>query len=154
MRPRGDKTAPNGPGSSWASSPGVRANMQANRRRDTGPELAVRRLLHARGLRYRVDFAPLPALRRRRADIVFTARRIAVFIDGCFWHGCPAHWSLAKRNSEYWGAKVKRNRDRDADTTRQLTDAGWTVLRYWEHEDPARVAAAVAAEVDRAAPRR
>ncbi|WP_415296883.1 hypothetical protein [Cellulosimicrobium sp. SJTW-1] len=83
--------------------------MQAIRRRDTKPELAVRRVLHARGLRYRVDFAPLPGL-RRRADIVFTRARVAVFIDGCFWHGCPEHGQQAfKRNIDYWPSKIAGN---------------------------------------------
>lgn len=87
---------------SWASSEGTRLSMLGNRRRDTGPELAVRKLLHAGGLRYRVDVAPTTN-RRRRADIVFTRQRVAVFIDGCFWHGCPEHRSIPKANAEYWG---------------------------------------------------
>ena len=136
----GRPQAPGGPQGSWATS-----------RRDTGPELAVRRLLHASGLRYRVDVAPLPGLRRRRADIVFTARLVAVFIDGCFWHGCPEHWRLARQNTDYWGAKVQRNRDRDAETSDRLRDAGWTVLRFWEHEDPAAVADTITAVVVNAA---
>lgn len=108
--------------------------MQANRSRDTGPELAVRRLLHARGLRYRVAIQPLTEL-RRRADIVFTKQRIAVFIDGCFWHGCPEHGrSEFRHNVEYWPEKIAGNRRRDQGTTQLLTDAGWRVLRFWEHE--------------------
>jgi len=121
--------------------------MQANRSRDTGPELAVRRLIHAAGLRYRVDIRPLPDF-RRRADIVFTRQRIAVFIDGCFWHGCPEHGSRSfNENAAYWEQKISRNVDRDADTVERLEAAGWRVLRFWEHLDPAHVAEAIAKEV-------
>lgn len=116
--------------------------MLSNRRRDTGAELQVRRLLHAMGLRYRVDYAPLGG--RRRADIVFTRRRVAVFIDGCFWHGCPQHATLPRTNSDYWLPKLGRNIERDRETDALLRDAGWMVLRYWEHEPPADVAQAVA----------
>lgn len=126
---------------SWASSDGSRRSMRANRGRDTTPELAVRRLLHATGLRYRVDFAPLGG--RRRADIVFTRCRIAVFIDGCFWHGCPQHATLPKRNSEYWLPKLERNIARDIETNSALADAGWRVLRFWEHEPPEQVARSI-----------
>jgi DNA mismatch endonuclease (patch repair protein) len=106
--------------------------MVANRRRDTSPELAVRRLLHAAGCRYRVDFPPLGG--RRRADVVFTRHRIAVFIDGCYWHGCPEHGSLPKRNSDYWLPKLARNSERDRETDTLLRAAGWLPLRFWEHE--------------------
>lgn len=123
--------------------------MQANRSRDTQPELAVRRLLHAAGLRYRVAIRPVPTL-PRRADIVFTKSRIAVFIDGCFWHGCPQHGSRRfGTNSEYWTAKIARNKARDADTTDQLQRFGWTVLRYWEHADTFEVAGSIADRVHR-----
>lgn len=131
---------------SWASSPGVRARMQVQRVRDTSPELAVRRLLHAAGLRFRVDRAPLPNL-RRRADIVFGPSRVAVFIDGCFWHGCPEHGRRPVANSTYWSEKLSRNQARDADTDLQLAVAGWRVVRAWEHEPPAEVAARVAETV-------
>lgn len=100
---------------SWASSPGTRASMRANRRRDTKPELAVRRLVHAAGLRYRVDIAPLPDQKRLRADLVFTRARVAVFIDGCFWHGCPEHHTVAKTNAAFWSSKVTGNRERHRD---------------------------------------
>ncbi|MFC4827599.1 very short patch repair endonuclease [Agromyces aurantiacus] len=126
---------------SWASSDGVRKSMVANRRRDSGPELLVRKRLFAAGLRYRVDYAPLGG--RRRADIVFTRRRVAVFIDGCFWHGCPVHATIPKRNTDYWAPKLLRNIERDRETDRALHSAGWTVLRYWEHEDVDAVAASV-----------
>lgn len=128
--------------SSTASSPGVRRRMQCQRTRDTHPELAVRRLLHAQGLRYRVDRAPLPSL-RRRADIVFGPARVAVYIDGCFWHGCPVHGNQPRANSAYWAPKLAGNRQRDTNTDRHLADAGWTVIRAWEHEDPQLVAARV-----------
>lgn len=132
---------------SWASSPGRRRNMQANRSRDTKPELAVRRLLHARGFRYRVATTPVTGL-RRRADIVFTKQRIAVFIDGCFWHGCAEHGrGNFQHNIDYWPAKIATNMARDLDTTARLADSGWRVLRFWEHESPAEVASAIADEV-------
>ncbi|GAA1679653.1 very short patch repair endonuclease [Microbacterium lacus] len=136
---------------SWASTPGSRASMQSNRGRDTAPELAVRRRLHAMGLRYRASVRPMPNL-RRTADIVFTRARIAVFIDGCFWHGCPEHYQAPVRNGDFWLAKRQRNRERDAETDAALTAAGWTPLRFWEHEvraDPALVAATIAAAVRR-----
>ena len=107
--------------------------MQGNRRRDTAPELAIRRLLHANGLRYRVDY-PLPFDRRRKADIVFTRWRIAVFVDGCFWHGCPEHASWPKSNAQFWRDKIEANRARDADTDRRLSASGWRVIRVWAHE--------------------
>jgi len=132
---------------SWASSPNARLTMRRNRSRDTKPEWAVRRLLHAAGLRYRVAFRPLPGV-RRTADIVFTRQRIAIFIDGCFWHGCPEHQGpLPKANASYWSAKLTRNVERDAETTTLLTDAGWSVLRYWEHEPAAEVAEEIIAAV-------
>lgn len=126
--------------------------MQANRSRDTRPELEVRRRLHRLGLRYRVAMAPEAGL-RRRADIVFTRARIAVFIDGCFWHGCPEHGRLNfNYNADYWPAKIAANVARDADTNARLKDAGWTVLRFWEHEDATDVAEnvqrAIGAKVD------
>ncbi len=121
--------------------------MRANRSRDTVPELAVRRLLHARGFRYRVDVRPLPSL-RRKADVVFTRTRIAVFIDGCFWHGCEQHFVMPKANASYWQQKIARNRDRDVVTSRLLVEAGWTVLRYWEHQRPEEVVAAIAFTVE------
>lgn len=137
--------------SSWASSPEVRARMQRQRTRDTEPELAIRRLVHVAGLRYRVDVAPLPEL-RRRADVVFRPARVALFVDGCFWHGCPQHGSRrTTANTEYWSAKVQRNQARDRDTDERLRAAGWLPLRVWEHDEPEAVAATVIAVVrDRA----
>lgn len=127
---------------SWASSDGVRRSMRGNRGRDTGPEMAVRRLLHARGLRYRVDLAPVAGV-RRRADLVFTRARVAVFIDGCFWHGCPQHATWPKVNADFWHQKIEGNRARDRDTDQRLREAEWTVLRFWEHEAPEDVAEAI-----------
>jgi DNA mismatch endonuclease (patch repair protein) len=120
--------------------------MQANRQRDTSPEIAVRRILHAHGLRYRVDVRPEPGI-RRRADIVFPRRKLAVFIDGCFWHGCPQHGSRSfKTNAAFWELKIERNMARDLDTTARLEAAGWRVLRFWEHLDPATVATLIESE--------
>ena len=123
--------------------------MRGNRRRDTTPELAVRRLLHAMGLRYRVDYS-LPFDRRRKADVVFSRQRVAVFIDGCFWHGCPQHYVAPKSHDEYWRRKVEGNRQRDRQTTSLLEEQGWLVLRFWEHE-PAEAAAAAIKDAVRAA---
>ena len=125
--------------------------MQGNRARDTKPEVAVRRLVHAAGLRYRVDFRPLTSL-NRRADMVFVRLKIAVFIDGCFWHGCPEHHTVSRSNEAYWSEKVRRNRERDRHTDQVLETEDWTVLRAWEHEPAEEVAARVigAVEVRRA----
>lgn len=128
--------------SSWATSEATRRSMQGNRGRDTGPEIAVRRIVHSRGLRYRVDARPLAAL-NRRADLVFSRAKVAVFIDGCFWHGCPDHHTVAKANATYWAEKVAGNRRRDLDTSERLKDAGWLVLRFWEHQPPSEVAEAI-----------
>lgn len=127
---------------SWASSEHARVAMKANRSRDTNPELAVRRILHSRGFRYRVDVRPLPPL-RRRADIVFTRVLLAVFIDGCYWHGCDQHFVMPKSNASYWEQKITGNRNRDAATDELLREAGWTVLRFWEHEVPDEVATTI-----------
>ena len=121
------------------SSYTAQQTMKANRRRDTRAELAVRRLLHRAGARYRVDYAPDPADRRRKADIVFTRARIAVFIDGCFWHGCPQHYIPPKSNADYWLPKIEGNRKRDADPSAHLKAVRWRVLRFWEHEDPVAI---------------
>lgn len=116
--------------------------MQGNRKRDTRPELLLRQELHARGLRFRIDLpVRVDGLRAVRVDIAFTRRRLLVFVDGCFWHGCPLHGTRPRTNAGYWSAKIATNRDRDARQTEALERAGWTVLRVWEHE-PAREAAA------------
>ncbi|MFJ4865461.1 MULTISPECIES: very short patch repair endonuclease [unclassified Streptomyces] len=121
------------------SSPGVSARMSRQASRDTTQELAVRRLLHASGLRYRVNL-PVPGIRRRTIDIAFTRARIAVFLDGCFWHGCPEHATRPKANAEWWRTKLEKNMSRDRETTAHLETTGWTVLRFWEHETPEAVA--------------
>lgn len=133
--------------SSTASSPGVRSRMQAQRTRDTAPEIAVRRLLHAAGLRYRVDRPPLPGW-RGRADLVFGPARVAVYVDGCFWHGCPEHSRIPRSNHAYWDPKLAANQARDRATDARLAAAGWAVVRVWEHEDPALVAVRVKAVVE------
>jgi len=109
--------------------------MQLQRTRDTAPEVALRRLLHADGLRYRVDRSPLRGV-RRRADLVFGPARVAVYVDGCFWHGCPQHGTRPTANREWWLEKINTNKARDADTDRQLAAAGWLGVRVWEHDDP------------------
>jgi DNA mismatch endonuclease (patch repair protein) len=115
-------------------SPGRSANMKANRRSDTKPEMALRRALHARGYRYRKDHRlDLSDGRRVRPDIVFTARRVAVFVDGCFWHACPEHGSKPKNNEWYWSPKLQRNVDRDRANNVALAEGGWQVVRLWEH---------------------
>ncbi|WP_078513298.1 very short patch repair endonuclease [Streptomyces purpureus] len=136
------------PAGSWASSAARRRNMQAIRSRDTKPEQLVRRLLHAQGLRYRVAAKPLAGL-RRTADIVFGPAKVAVFIDGCYWHGCPEHYVSPKTNPGYWSDKVAGNMARDRETDQRLRDAGWTVLRFWEHEPSEQCAATIAAEVEK-----
>lgn len=109
--------------------------MSQQARKDTGPEVAVRRLLHRAGLRYRLDF-PVPGSPRRTIDIAFPGPRVGVFVDGCFWHGCPRHKGVPIANREWWIAKIAANRARDAETSELLRQAGWSVLRVWEHESP------------------
>lgn len=121
--------------------------MVANRSRDTRPELALRRRLHALGLRYRVaarlDLAEL----RVRPDVVFPRARVAVFVDGCFWHGCPEHCRPARVNAGFWQTKMSTNAERDRRVNTALAADGWTVIRVWEHEDPDQAAARVHAVV-------
>jgi len=110
--------------------------MLAARRRDTAPERALRSALHQLGLRFRVDLSPEKGS-RGRADIVFPRARLVIYVDGCYWHGCPQHATWPKANAEWWRSKIEANRARDADTDRQLRAAGWTVIRVWEHEGAA-----------------
>jgi DNA mismatch endonuclease (patch repair protein) len=124
---------------SWASSPQSRSRMRAQRSRDTAPELAIRRLLFSAGLRYRVDCRPMPGI-RRRADILFSSAKVAVFIDGCFWHNCPEHRSNPKANGDWWREKLAHNQERDQDTDQLLEQAGWLPIRVWEHDDAATAA--------------
>lgn len=116
--------------------------MAAIRRRDTAFERQVRSLLHAASMRYRVDFPiRISGMRLIRPDIVFTRQRVAVFCDGCFWHGCPEHGRRPDvQNGHYWLPKIAGNRERDARQTEALRASGWTVLRFWEHEDPGAIA--------------
>jgi DNA mismatch endonuclease, patch repair protein len=113
----------------------VSDRMSRTGRRDTKPEVELRRLLHARGLRYRIEQRVLAGV-RRRADIVFPSARIVVFVDGCFWHGCPEHATWPKHNAEFWREKIETNRRRDHDTDQRLAAAGWHTIHVWEHEDP------------------
>lgn len=114
--------------------------MEANRRSNTTPERLLRSALHARGLRYRKDRRLDIGGRRVRPDLVFGPARVAVFVDGCFWHRCPIHATHPVANADYWQAKFDRNVERDRADDAALSDAGWTVLRIWEHEDPADAA--------------
>jgi DNA mismatch endonuclease (patch repair protein) len=120
------------------SSEAALKRMQAARPRDTAPEKALRSSLHNRGLRFRVDQKIIQEL-NRKADIVFRSAKVAVFVDGCFWHGCPIHGTHAKANAEFWKNKIERNQARDLDTNNRLNKAGWRIVRVWEHEDPEKV---------------
>jgi DNA mismatch endonuclease (patch repair protein) len=122
--------------------------MQVTPRRDTPSELALRSELHRRGLRFRVDVAVLRGS-RRRADIVFPRARVAVFCDGCFWHGCPQHATWPKANAQWWKEKIEKNRERDHNTNELLGNAGWLPIRVWEHEDVGEAADRVEREVRR-----
>lgn len=113
--------------------------MSRQARRDTAPEVTLRKLLHAAGLRFRVAY-PVPSLPRRSIDIAFTRARVAVFVHGCFWHGCPTHGTQPKANAAWWSAKIARNVDRDEETEAHLLRQGWTTATVWEHEEPERAA--------------
>jgi DNA mismatch endonuclease (patch repair protein) len=117
----------------------VSAQMQRMPRSSSGPEMLIRRELHSRGLRFRVNHPRLPG----RPDIAFTAARIAVFIDGCFWHSCPDHSVLPKNNRDWWRSKLERNVERDREKDALLEKLGWTVLHVWEHEEPLEAADAI-----------
>lgn len=121
-------------GLSWASSPAVRRSMLGNKSRDTKPELVVRKYLHAAGFRYRVHARPIKDW-NRRADLVFPRAKIAIFVNGCYWHGCPKHYKEPKTNTAYWAKKIGRNVERDTETLKRLTNQGWMVISIWEHED-------------------
>ncbi|MFF4328642.1 very short patch repair endonuclease [Streptomyces sp. NPDC001591] len=129
------------------TTPATRVRMSIQKSRNTGVEMALRRLLHAAGLRYRVHRRPVRQV-RREADLVFGPARVAVFVDGCFWHGCPEHATWPKRNAEFWRAKIEGNRARDRDTDRRLAESGWLAVRVWEHEAAEVAAARVRAIVD------
>ncbi len=130
------------------SSPEASKRLSRVRQRDTSAELSLRKTLHARGLRYRVG-VKLIDKPRRVADIVFRPKRVAVFVDGCFWHGCPEHGSTSKSNAEFWKSKIEANIERDLDTNERLTRAGWKVIRVWEHEDPNDAADKICRELEK-----
>ena len=126
-----------------AEAPDIRRRiMQANKRRDTAPEMALRSGLHGLGLRFRVDYPVAVGGPRRpvRVDIALTRARIAVFVDGCFWHSCPIHGTVPRSNTEYWIPKLAENVQRDRHTDQALIDQGWVVIRVWEHEEASAVA--------------
>lgn len=125
------------------STPEASSRMQRVRQKNTSAEWALRRELHALGLRYRIHVQVLTKP-RRVADIVFSGQRVVVFVDGCFWHGCPLHATWPKQNAEFWRAKIIANQDRDRDTDARLTACGWTVMRVWAHEQPSEAASRIA----------
>ena len=135
-----------------ASSVGARQRFVLQKRRDTRCEMRVRQFLHRAGLRYRVDCQPEASV-PRKADIVFRTAKVAVFIDGCFWHKCPVHWKAPTTHAQWWTNKVEANARRDEETTRLLERAGWLVIRAWEHEDPRLVADNVLEAVAKRHPR-
>ena len=120
-----------------ASSESALRRMQTVKSKNTAPEMTLRSLIYDKGFRYRIDARPLREL-NRRADIVFRTVKVAVYVDGCFWHGCPIHGTQAKANAEFWSFKIKQNQERDIDTIKHLRKAGWKVIRVWEHEDPVK----------------
>jgi DNA mismatch endonuclease (patch repair protein) len=122
--------------------------MKSTRQRDTAAELAVRSELHRLGLRYRLHVPVVPGV-HRRPDVVFGPSKVAVFVDGCFWHGCPEHGTMARANRTFWLDKIETNKRRDADTDRRLRRTGWAAIRVWEHEDPERAAQRIATVVRR-----
>ena len=125
--------------------------MKANPSFDTKPEVALRAALHARGLRFRKNFpVAIHEARGTRVDVAFTRARVAIFVDGCFWHGCPIHGTMPKANPHYWPAKLARNRARDLLVTESLERDGWTVLRIWEHVPLAEAVETVLATLERA----
>ena len=130
------------------ADPAVRERFRQQRREGTRPETALRRELHRRGRRFRVQY-PVPGLPRRRIDVAFTRIRLAVFVDGCFWHGCPDHFIPPISNREWWLAKIEANRCRDRDTDEHLCAAGWEPLRIWEHVTPGLMADLVEQCLDR-----
>jgi len=149
-RPPVPQHVPTHPGS---SSLVVSRRMSTAKRRDTAAEIALRRELHARGMRYRVAY-PVPNQRRRTIDVAFTRAKVAVFVDGCFWHGCLEHGTMPRSNGEWWRTKLAANEARDRDTNRLLEELDWIVVRVWEHERPnvaanRAEAAVLAARVER-----
>jgi DNA mismatch endonuclease (patch repair protein) len=136
----------------YPTSAAVTAQMKGNRRSDTRPEVALRAALHARGLRFRKDYlVSIHGARATRIDVAFTGSRVAVFVDGCFWHGCPQHGRVPSANPQYWPEKIRRNRARDLLVSESLRQDRWTVVRLWEHvpmADAVETVVAVVAEAD------
>ncbi|MEV5498165.1 very short patch repair endonuclease [Nonomuraea fuscirosea] len=124
------------------TTPAVSRRMSRQRSRNTHVEVLLRKELHRAGLRFRVHRRPVPGL-RREADVVFGPARVAVFVDGCYWHGCPQHATWPKTNADFWREKINRNRERDRDTDQKLIDVGWLPIRVWEHEDPKQAAMSI-----------
>jgi DNA mismatch endonuclease (patch repair protein) len=116
--------------------------MRSMPEHSTGPEMAVRRLLFAKGLRYRVHY-PVPGASRRTIDVAFPGKKVAVFIDGCFWHGCTEHRNIPAHNRDWWKNKIEQNRTRDLDTVDKLRNAGWLALRFWEHDPAEQIASEI-----------
>jgi DNA mismatch endonuclease (patch repair protein) len=133
---------------SWAKSESVRRSMQANRPRNTQPELLLRSALQGAGLRFRKHVRPLPGS-RCEPDVVFPGVRLAVFYDGCWWHACPEHGQIPVTNRDWWNAKLAATRERDARNDTALRSAGWTVLRIWQHEPLDDVVRQIRREIDR-----
>jgi DNA mismatch endonuclease, patch repair protein len=131
----------------YPSSPAARRRMLANRRRDTGPEVRLRSLLHKAGLRFRCDYPVRVGDRATRVDIVFPRRHVAIFVDGCFWHCCPEHGTVPVANRDYWVQKLMRTSERDREVNEALRVAGWTVLRFWEHTASEEAAAAISRRI-------
>lgn len=128
------------------SSAEASRRMQRVRQKDTSAERALRHELHAFGLRYRLQ-VPVLSKPRRVADVTFIGARVAVFVDGCFWHGCARHATWPKQNAEFWRAKIVANQERDRDTDARLRADGWEVVRVWAHETPREAASRIAAVV-------
>lgn len=131
-----------------ASDHGTAQSMRANRRTDTKPEVLVRKALHAQGLRFRKDLVVRVGTKQVRPDIVFTRRKVAVFLDGCWWHDCPVHGQRPLRNRDFWNKKFEDNRLRDEFSNRALLEGGWLVVRAWEHEDVTDVVTKVVAALE------
>jgi len=136
-----------------ASSPEVAMRMSRQRSKDTVVEIRLRQSLHSLGLRFRIHQRPLPDW-RREADILFRPSKVVVMVDGCFWHGCPVHGTWPSSNADWWREKIEANRRRDQDTSRRLADAGWLVIRVWEHDEPDAAARQIAEVVEARRPAR
>src|SRR5438034_5314574 len=124
----------------------IRRRMERARQRDTSIEVALGRELRVLGLSFESNVVPVAGI-RSRPDVLFPTSRIAVFVNGCFWHGCPAHGTWPKHNAAWWRAKIEANRARDLKNDEMLATAGWIVLRYWEHDDPSVVAQEIAQQI-------